>query len=919
MAEFPKLAADGHNWTTWRENIELNLNRLRLGKYYINEVMPNSYDAQAHGLAKRMIAITIHPSLLAHIRHLKSAHEYNIRTVADTRQKPSEGSCKVRDRETAVNKAESAVVEEPHDGAMERVETRGGEGNRAAGCMSEQGAAARGPGEGATDLKASGIGLAIMPSSQEDDTGVRCTPVMPQEPQMTSGRAGDASADAMNPRATSARPTEPAGASHNPQVELHEIAGSDNARAPASSPNDDPRQHAARGSGKGATDRTTDGTSTDETTNETTAPLSMPLEGERDSQATSGSMRAHSEGAEPPDGTADTQDGTQTQRYAKGTRTGQQHDASAHGEGRCARAEWPSSVHERNSCTMSGSTRVPEGIIEDLGGRAESSTSDRPPSAPLESHTGLSKTRADASSPARTQTDPEHALEGVSHQPSSGYTDDRTIAHEHQDESEVELEGGRMHTSAAPPNASATVVHSPANAPRGPFEGEQATPTREAPHSDATKTGGERNAPGGHRMGRINHDVNEATRRMIQAAAYSAKPGTGVMKTVSVSDPSSSKALSLADSDLYSSVSSGAHEESPESGDDSAFRATRSKDRPAADGHLMLTILVAELSIMTSGLSEAGLKPAIQSRIREFQPAHPHEHGANIFQALLKSLDDLLLVSSASTHPDTLDELIDAVAANGTRTDETGSLKLTGLLTGLDYVLMGPSRDKIEPPLMWIPGFSLDQGPARSLDQENFSRYYTFSIQRQAHRVPLWPHSSSDPVSYSKAPGLSLGGPSKRRKTISTPTSSDSEDELVGFDDPPSLESPQRPRTQPPTKNGSSEDDDSGNGPPAHPATPPGPPTPGRQRSSLPLTPPPPSPPLPSPTPTSPPPPQSPLPTHKRRKRVKPVHAPRPPYKAHSQKIIPGPFQAPTRSLDCFDRFATGFVHLLRSIPLLLV
>lgn len=258
MAEFPKLTADGHNWTTWRENIELSLNRLRLGKY-INEVMPNSYDAQAHGLAKRMIAITIHPFLLARIRHLKSAHDgfktlsklfekpaptptttYNIRTVADTRQKPSEGSCNVRDRETATNKAESAIVEEPHDvrclkherdtGSHGRVETWGREGKRAAGCMSEQGAAARGPGEGATDLKASGIGLAIMPSSQEDDTGVCCTPVIPQEPQMTSGRAGDASADAVNPRATSARPTEPAGASHNPQVELHEIAGSDNAR-----------------------------------------------------------------------------------------------------------------------------------------------------------------------------------------------------------------------------------------------------------------------------------------------------------------------------------------------------------------------------------------------------------------------------------------------------------------------------------------------------------------------------------------------------------------------------------------------------------------------------------------------------------------------------------------------------------------
>ncbi|KAF9236930.1 hypothetical protein BU15DRAFT_76418 [Melanogaster broomeanus] len=112
-------------------------------------------------------------------------------------------------------------------------------------------------------------------------------------------------------------------------------------------------------------------------------------------------------------------------------------------------------------------------IIEDLGGRAESSTSDRPPSAPLESHTGLSKTWADASSPERRQTDPRarHSRGSEAIQPSSGYTDDRTIAHEHRDESEVELEGRNMHASA--PNASATVVHSPANAPRGLFEGEQ--------------------------------------------------------------------------------------------------------------------------------------------------------------------------------------------------------------------------------------------------------------------------------------------------------------------------------------------------------------------------------------------------------------------------------------------------------------
>ncbi|KAF9232212.1 hypothetical protein BU15DRAFT_67671 [Melanogaster broomeanus] len=106
-----------------------------------------------------------------------------------------------------------------------------------------------------------------------------------------------------------------------------------------------------RGPGEGATDQTADGVSlatpasslnehgVETSTDETTAPLSLPLEGERDSQATSGSTRAHSEGAAPPDGTIDVQGGIQSLRYTNGTRAGQQHDASAHGEGRCARAE----------------------------------------------------------------------------------------------------------------------------------------------------------------------------------------------------------------------------------------------------------------------------------------------------------------------------------------------------------------------------------------------------------------------------------------------------------------------------------------------------------------------------------------------------------------------------------------------------
>ncbi|KAF9232183.1 hypothetical protein BU15DRAFT_67691 [Melanogaster broomeanus] len=231
----------------------------------------------------------------------------------------------------------------------------------------------------------------------------------------------------------------------------------------------------------------------------------------------------------------------------------------------------------------------------------------------------------------------------------------------------------------------------------------------------------------------------------------------------------------------------------------------------------------------------------------------------------------------------------DGVAANGTRTDETGSLKLTGLLTGLDYVLMGPSRDKMSH-LDVIPGFSLDQGPARSLDQENFSRYYTFSIQRQAHRVPLWPHSGSDVASYlhgpasafnktRKAPGLSLGDRQNVRKQYLHP--------LVPIPRTTwwaSMIHQVSSRHSAPARNHQQKTARVKMTAPAHPATPPGPPTPGRQRSSLPLTPPPPSPPIAvtvtyqsASTSKSVADPQA-------KKAREPVHAPRPPYKAHSQK-----------------------------------
>ncbi|KIJ11552.1 hypothetical protein PAXINDRAFT_15548 [Paxillus involutus ATCC 200175] len=87
MAEFPALAVDGRNWSTWRENLERTLNGFRIGKY-LNKTMPNPYNARTHALAKCIFALTIHPSLLARIRHLKSVHE-GFKTLQNLLEKES--------------------------------------------------------------------------------------------------------------------------------------------------------------------------------------------------------------------------------------------------------------------------------------------------------------------------------------------------------------------------------------------------------------------------------------------------------------------------------------------------------------------------------------------------------------------------------------------------------------------------------------------------------------------------------------------------------------------------------------------------------------------------------------------------------------------------------------------------------------
>ncbi|KAF9231074.1 hypothetical protein BU15DRAFT_82861 [Melanogaster broomeanus] len=407
--------------------------------------------------------------------HLKTAHEFfqylsnlfemkkddvtqreamrNPRTHAGTHQKCNGGSHKAQDCETATNKPKSTKVEESRNRTASLIKptsSRGGE------CR---------------------------------DVGTRHAHDTPPKPQPARRAASEAAADTVNPNATSAGPTGSAGASCKPQDALHEIAD-DSARGQGEeanegvegegkTPNDnggdedvyhthvapnetppnalkptphDRMPHDERSSGEGqgvagseceARDNDEEARRAETPMHKTTAPPSMPLEGERNSQATSGDTRAHSEGAEPPDGTADAQEGAQTQRHMNSTHAGQQHSASVHGEGRCVWAERCTSTHEWNGCTRSSDAQVPDRIPEDPGGHAKpSNTPDRPPSTSLEGERG--------------------------HEPSSSHAD-----HECRNEPEVKLEGGRTHTSTAPPNASAMVEHAHANAPSMLIEGEE--------------------------------------------------------------------------------------------------------------------------------------------------------------------------------------------------------------------------------------------------------------------------------------------------------------------------------------------------------------------------------------------------------------------------------------------------------------
>ncbi|KAF9236530.1 hypothetical protein BU15DRAFT_63886 [Melanogaster broomeanus] len=110
-----------------------------------------------------------------------------------------------------------------------RVENRERRGQRAARRTGEGGAAAREPGEEAADKPTDSVSVGVTLSGQDDnsrDIGVPCMTVNPQRPETTHQAANDAAADTVNPTATSARPAEPAGTSHELRDESHKSTGS---------------------------------------------------------------------------------------------------------------------------------------------------------------------------------------------------------------------------------------------------------------------------------------------------------------------------------------------------------------------------------------------------------------------------------------------------------------------------------------------------------------------------------------------------------------------------------------------------------------------------------------------------------------------------------------------------------------------
>ncbi|KAF9235435.1 hypothetical protein BU15DRAFT_78021 [Melanogaster broomeanus] len=457
IIEVPDLATDGSNWKTYRdyilyvaaiEDFVQQLDGADAKPVDVTQHELKAWD-QRNTMAKLIISITIPDSLLMCIMHLETAHEQfkhltnrfetktsdvtqreatcNPRTTVDMRQKLSECTRTPRKHEATANKLESSAVKEPRNAKCHkqereargqgRVEKRVRRGRKAAERTSEQGAAAREPGEETADKTTRSVSLAVTPSSQDDnsrDMGVPCTRVTPQEPQSTSPVANDAAADAVNPNATSAGPPEPAGTSHDLQDEPHESTGSypgtrgenDDSRGPGTHCTHITAQRPQAATGEASADTTNPNATSvgpPEPVGASREPPDEPADGvnlappassPHEEPAASaprvcpsrGSERARPSGdkrhtrrlaapasspvkagvAMPTDNTTDASasetatppsiplEGERNTQSPNGTRAGQQNDANAHGEGLCTRAEQPSRLDRPPSTPLEG-------------------------------------------------------------------------------------------------------------------------------------------------------------------------------------------------------------------------------------------------------------------------------------------------------------------------------------------------------------------------------------------------------------------------------------------------------------------------------------------------------------------------------------------------------------------------------------
>ncbi|KAF9231777.1 hypothetical protein BU15DRAFT_68042 [Melanogaster broomeanus] len=298
-----------------------------------------------------------------------------------------------------------------------RVEKRDRRGKRAARWTSEQGAAVREPGEEATDETTRSVSLAVTPSSQDVDSRdiavpCQCTTVEPHKPETTHPTAGEATADTVNPNATSVGPPEPVGAMREPQDEPQEPTDKEQPPSmPLEGGRDAGGQMTSGHADEGASSNPVEPAGAN-TSNTTAAARSHGASSATAESANSTHVaQQHSANARGEEDYAQAKqphmpgnppsillEGEHSaQKDMNGTRAGQQLDTSAHGEGRSARAEWHSSM------------RAPDGITEDPGGRGNPSALARPPSTPLEGERG--------------------------HQPSSGHADDRTAIRVHRGDS----------------------------------------------------------------------------------------------------------------------------------------------------------------------------------------------------------------------------------------------------------------------------------------------------------------------------------------------------------------------------------------------------------------------------------------------------------------------------------------------------